>query len=92
MSGKRGGWRPGAGRPKLTDSSSQMPQLFSGPSLSVPGVPGRSDVISPFFGTPTGAHRSRTSSLPSDLSRSSASAASAVTTVHGMQAGENLSS
>src|SRR5882762_8515873 len=67
MSGHHGGARSGAGRhPKgkvLHGPSSQSPQIFSGPSLSVPGIPGTSNRISPFFGAAASA-----SNHPQDLS------------------------
>ena len=67
MSGHHGGAHSGAGRhPKgkvLHGPSSQSPQIFSGPSLSVPGIPGTSNRISPFFGAAASA-----SNHPQDLS------------------------
>ena len=48
-----GGARSGAGCPpqnkSTTDTVLSHPQLFSGPSLSVPGVPGSSKIIHPLF-------------------------------------------
>jgi hypothetical protein len=52
MSGlPHGGTRPGAGRPRKVRVTDEMrSQLFTGPSLSVPGVAAASGTIHPFFG------------------------------------------
>jgi len=77
MSGKRGGARPGAGRPSkgpiLHGSTSNSPQLFSGPSLTVPGISGTSGAISPFFGAPESASAHDTHHESLDLHRSAVS-------------------
>jgi hypothetical protein len=75
MPGQHGGKRAGAGRhPKegagSSPASSQGPEKFSAPSLTVPGISGRSGMISPFFTSSVGTPGSQTLGLPSVLSRS----------------------